>query len=516
MIETPTLWQQIEARAEATPDALLAVDVEGRRMRFVEYRDACLAAARGLVRDFGLGPGDTVSWMLPTRIESLVLVGALARLDCVQNPILPIYRHREVRFIANQCRPALLVTPPTWRGFDYPGMAQEIADEHERMAALVVDRTLPSTPADVELPPPPAPLAPEDLPIRWLFYTSGTTADPKGVQHTDASLWAAAKGMSLALQLGPSDRVAFVFPITHIGGINWLQGALAFGCGHILIENFAADTTMAALREHGVTLGSAGTVFHEAYLGAHRASAEQPLFPNMRAFPGGGAPKPPQLHYDLIAEMGGTGIASGYGMTEAPILTMSRVDDPTEKQAETEGRISLPEVDLRVVKNDGKLAAPGEEGEFRCKGPQLFRGYLDSKLDEAAFDEEGYFRTGDLGYLDAEGYCVVTGRLKDVIIRKGENIPAKEVEDLLYRHPKVADVAVIGLPDPKSGERCCAVVECRDAADPIGFDEMQAFLREQQLMVQKIPEQLELIDRIPRNPTGKILKHDLRERFGAG
>jgi acyl-CoA synthetase (AMP-forming)/AMP-acid ligase II len=211
--------------------------------------------------------------------------------------------------------------------------------------------------------------------------------------------------------------------------------------------------------------------------------------------------------------MGGVGIIAGYGMTEAPILTMAHADDPTEKLAETEGRISLPEVDLRVVKDDGRLAAPGEEGELRCKGPQLFRGYLDPELDAAAFDEQGYFRTGDLGILDAEGYCVVTGRLKDVIIRKGENIPAKEVEDLLYRHPKVADVAVIGLPDPRSGERCCAVVECHDPDEPLGFEEMQRFLREQQLMLQKIPEQLELIDLIPRNPTGKILKHELRERY---
>jgi cyclohexanecarboxylate-CoA ligase len=207
------------------------------------------------------------------------------------------------------------------------------------------------------------------------------------------------------------------------------------------------------------------------------------------------------------------GIISGYGMTEAPILTMSRFDDPSQKMAETEGMISLPDVDLRVVRDDGVVAAPGEEGEFRCKGPQLFRGYLDSTLDEAAFDENGYFHTGDLGYLDAEGYCVVTGRLKDVIIRKGENIPAKEVEDLLYQHPNIADVAVIGLPDKKSGERCCAVVQSKDPSDPIGFEEMQTFLRSKQLMVQKIPEQLELIDTIPRNPTGKILKHELRDRY---
>lgn len=511
MIETATLWQLIEERADATPDARMAVDVAGREIAFGEYRAACLRTARGLV-GLGVGPGKIVSWMLPTRIESMILVGALARLDAIQNPVLPIYRTREVRFIANQCNPVLLVTPPEWRGFDYPSMASTIASEHEGMKTLVVDHELPEA-DDVELPPPPALLPAAELPIRWLFYTSGTTADPKGVQHTDASLWAAAKGMSIALDMRVEDRVAFVFPFTHIGGINWLQSGLSYGCTHIIIESFADPTTMPTLRKHAVTLGSAGTVFHEAYLNAHRKSQDKPLFPHLRAFPGGGAPKPPRLHYNLVEEMGGVGILSGYGMTEAPILTMSRFDDPSEKMAETEGRISLPDVDLRVVRDDGQVAAPGETGEFRCKGPQLFRGYLDSRLDAAAFDENGYFHTGDLGYLDADGYCVVTGRLKDVIIRKGENIPAKEVEDLLYQHPKIADVAVIGLPDAKSGERCCAVVESKDPNDPIGFEEMQAFLRSKDLMIQKIPEQLELIDSIPRNPTGKILKHELRDRY---
>jgi acyl-CoA synthetase (AMP-forming)/AMP-acid ligase II len=322
--------------------------------------------------------------------------------------------------------------------------------------------------------------------------------------------------MAQGLDLRASDRVAFVFPFTHIGGMAWLFGGLATGACQILIESFAAPDTMAILRRHGVTLGTAGTVFHEAYLRAARACPDPPLFPHMRAFPGGGAPKPPQLHYDLVAEMGGAGICSGWGLTEAPNLTMVSIHDPAEKKAESEGRPSLPEVDLRAVKSDGELAGPGESGELRVRAPQVCRGYLDSSLDAAAFDEHGYFRTGDLGCIDAEGYVVITGRLKDVIIRKGENIPAKEVEDLLYTHPKVAEVAVVGLPDPKTGERCCAVVVAQDASQPLELAELQRFLREQQLMVQKIPEQLELVDALPRNATGKILKHELRARFAQG
>jgi cyclohexanecarboxylate-CoA ligase len=519
VIEAASLWSLIEERASITPDDRFAVDARDREMTFGEYRESALRTARGLAA-LGIGPDTTVSWMLPTRFESMVLVAALARLGAIQNPILPIYRTREVGFIANQCEPSLLITTSEWRGFAYAKMAEEIAAEHAGIRTLVVDHELPESDID-RLPPLPELRAADAQPVRWLFYTSGTTSDPKGVQHTDASLWAGAKGMSRAIDLHASDRIAFVFPFTHIGGINWLQAGLAYGCTQILIENFADPGTIPALRRHGVTLATAGTVFHEAYLQFHRAahlashrdSNAPPLFPSVRAFPGGGAPKPPQLHYDLKAEMGGAGILSGYGLTEAPILTMASIEDPDPKLAETEGRIALPEVDLRVVRADEEQASAGEEGELRVRAPQLFQGYVDANLNEAAFDAHGYFRTGDLGYLDEEGYLVITGRLKDVIIRKGENIPAKEVENLLYEHPKVADVAVIGLPDPKTGERCCAVVLCRDANNPLEAQEMQAFLRDKNLMVQKIPEQLEIVDSIPRNATGKILKHELRARF---
>ena len=192
---------------------------------------------------------------------------------------------------------------------------------------------------------------------------------------------------------------------------------------------------------------------------------------------------------------------------------MNRVTDPDDKLAHTEGRPNPPEMEIAIVRPDGSRSSPGEAGEVRARGPQLFRGYLDDTLNAAAFDENGFFCTGDLGYLDDDGFIVITGRLKDVIIRKGENISAKEIEDLLHQHPKVVEAAAIGLPDPASGERCCAVVVCREG-EPLAFNEMVAFLEAQDLMRQKIPEQLELVDVLPRNPTGKVLKQELRERFG--
>jgi acyl-CoA synthetase (AMP-forming)/AMP-acid ligase II len=508
-----TLWELVERRAAATPDARFGLDEEGRSLTFAEYKDAAERAAAGLM-GLGVGEGVNVSWELPTWLESMVLVAALSRLGAVQNPMLPIYRAREVGFITRQTGARLLVVPSVWKGFDFEAMANEVAGQQQGLDVLVCDRSLPEGDPSTLPPPPPTPDDPAELPVRWLFYTSGTTADPKGAQHTDRTVMAAATGMNSALDLRVDDVGALVFPFTHIGGIVWLFSGLIIGSRHLIVEAFDPATTIGFMQREDATLAGAGTPFHLAYLAAQREQPGTPLFPKVRAFPGGGAPKPPQLHYDLKAEVGGVGIVSGYGLTECPILAMARVTDTDEHLANTEGP-PTPGVQVRVVTLEGKPAGPGEEGEIRVIGPQLFRGYLDRSLDADAFDDDGWFRTGDLGNVDAEGYITITGRLKDIIIRKGENISAKEIEDLLYTHPKVADVAVIGLPDPKQGERACAVVASKDAADPLTFEEMAGFLREQGLMVQKIPEQLEPVGSVPRNPSGKILKHKLREQYSS-
>ncbi len=186
--------------------------------------------------------------------------------------------------------------------------------------------------------------------------------------------------------------------------------------------------------------------------------------------------------------------------------------DTDEQLANTDGA-PVEGADVRIVRLDGRVAAPDEEGEIRVKGPMVFHGYTDPALDTEAFDDEGYFRTGDLGKLRADGHLVITGRLKDVIVRKGENISATEVEAVLYKHPKVAEVAVIGLPDAERGERVCAVVQLADGADPVTLAEIAAFCRDAGLMTQKTPEQLEVRTDWPRAGTGKVVKKALREEY---
>lgn len=495
MLDAPTLWELLERRVEATPDAVMAIDQDGRSLTFAEYRTEAERAAAGFAR-LGIGDGDVVSWQLPTWLESLVLVAALSRIGAVQNPMLPIYRQKEVGFVCGQARSRLLVVPTTFRGFDHEAMARDVAAGLPGLEVLVADKVLPQ--ADpAALGPPPAADA-----VRWYYYTSGTTADPKGARHTDASIKAAARGMCDRLEVTEADRIGCVFPFTHVAGAVYIFSALAYGCTMLVVETFDAEATPPVLARNGVTLAGAGTPFHMAYLAYQRTHPDEaPVFPGVRAYIGGGAPKPPQLHYDVKGELGGVGIVSGYGMTEAPIVTMASVRDTDEVLAETEGR-AVEGVDLVLV-----------DGEIRVKGPMVMQGYIDPSLDADAFDRDGYLRTGDLGELDDDGNVRITGRVKDIIIRNMENISAKEVEDLLFTHPKVADAAVIGLPDARTGERVCAVVVAKDPSDPPTLPELLEFTVAQGLAKQKTPEQLEVVDALPRNPTGKVLKYELRDRF---
>jgi cyclohexanecarboxylate-CoA ligase len=499
-----TLWQLIEARADLTPDKQMAIDEAGRTMTYRAYHAACERAAAGLA-GHGVGVGTNVSWILPTRFEAFVLTGALARLGAIQNPILPIYRHREVTFIAQQSKCTVMVVPGTFRDFDFTTMAR---DATHGLGVEIVECAPDLPDADPALLPP---FNPDAEALRWLFYSSGTTADPKGAKHSDRSLSAANNGMQWSMEVGPTDKTAVVFPITHVGGLIWLFNTMQTGVELLVVEAFDPAGTPAWLSEHGCTCAGAGTVFWLAYLNAQRALPEgERILPDVRIFNGGGSPKPVTLHPQMIDAFGAP-LIGGWGLTESPINTMVHVDDTDDQKAFTDGR-ACPGVGLRIVM-DGEILGPGHEGELQVNGPQVCMGYLDSSLDADAFTDDGWFRTGDLGIIDEGGWVAITGRLKDIIIRKGENISAKEVEDLLHAHRKIAEAAVVGLPDDASGERACAVIVTA-GDEPISFDEMIEHLASHQLSKHKFPEQLEFVDALPRNPTGKILKKDLRATFG--
>ncbi len=509
--DAATLWELVIRRAEASGQEPLLLDATGNVLTCTGLRDRAEAVAAGLAAR-GLGPESVVSWQLPSRLDTVVLSVALSRLGVVQNPIIHLYREREVGFALRQTGSSMFCVPGEWRGTDFVALARRST---EAMAhppeLLVVDGGLPEGDPST-LPPPPAPAPPADAPIRWIYYTSGSTADPKGVQHTDQTLLAGGLGLALALDVGPGDVGSIAFPFAHIAGPDYLIMLLCAGFPAVIVEAFSAPDLIPLFRRHAVTMAGGSTAFYVAYLTEQRKQPTEPILPDLRQLTGGGAPKPPEIHFEVMTEIGGRGVVHGYGMTEVPMIANGSPHDTDEQLANTDGR-PVEGADVRIVRLDGAPAAPDEEGEIRVRGPMVFHGYTDRALDAEAFDDDGYFRTGDLGKLRPDGHLVITGRLKDVIVRKGENISATEVEAVLYKHPKVAEVAVIGLPDPERGERVCAVVQLVDGAEGLDLVEVAAFCREAGLMTQKIPEQVELRDDWPRAGTGKIVKKALREEY---
>jgi cyclohexanecarboxylate-CoA ligase len=514
-IENLALWDLIEWRAEQTPDGMLAVDEDGAELSFGDYRDRCVEVAAAL-HARGIGKDDPVAWMLPTWIETLVVAGALARLGAVQLPLIPNLREREVTFILAQSGSRHLIVPGQWRRFDYPGMADSVQKELGRdLDVIVIDHALQT--GNLSLLPPWPSLRPQpgEDPIRWIFYTSGTTANPKGTLHTDGTVAAISYRLNGRFEMTPEDRNALVFPITHIGGMTWLMGGLMAGYGHIMIEIFHPVTSCEVLRRLGVTVVGSGPAFWMAIIAEQRRYGEGSqtkgrAFPRLRALVGGGASKPPTID-DEVRDVLGVILATGYGSSECPGLAHSGVGD-SEEVRRSDG-YALDDVEILIVGGDGSPLDPGETGEIVVSGPMLFKGYLNPADNDGVFDGAGRFRTGDVGTLDRAGLLRVTGRLKDIIIRNGENISAKEVEDVLYRHPAIIDAAAVALPDPARGELCCAVVALAPGIDGLSLAEVDEHCRALGLARFKTPERLEVINELPRNSTGKVLKSVLVDRF---
>ena len=510
-----TFWELLERRVEATPDTMMLVDGADRSLTFGEFKDRAERVAAGLLA-MGVREGTPVTWVLPTCIETVLLSFALSRLGAVQNPIIHIYRHREVGYCIGQTRAELVVHPGAWGGFDYGAMVAEVCSglDHEPQVLVGYDTLPEGDPAGL----PPAP-APDAGAVRWLYYTSGTTSDPKGVKHTDGSLIAGGIGLARALDMSGDDVGSIAFPYAHIGGPDYMVTMLSSGFGAVLVERFDPAAAVAAYARYGVTMAGGSTAFYQMFLVEDRKSRDAghgPAMPALRVLSGGGAPKPPEIYFQVKQQMS-VPVAHGYGMTECPMISQGSPHDSDDQLAHTDGRpVHRCEVAIVAVAADGaeSPAPAGVEGEVRVSGPMLFAGYTDPALAADAFDARGRFRTGDLGVMRADGHITLTGRLKDIIIRKGENISAKEIEDVIYTHPKVGAAAVIGLPDADRGERVCAVVETAPDSDDLTFEEMVEACRAAGLARQKVPEQLEIhLGALPRNATLKILKHELRETY---
>jgi cyclohexanecarboxylate-CoA ligase len=336
-----------------------------------------------------------------------------------------------------------------------------------------------------------------------LMYTSGTTAEPKGVQHSHRTLLAEATSPVYTLN-GPGARHLGLFPPGHMAGLLSLLRILLLGTPTVIMQSWDAARAAELIDRHRVTSCGGAPVQLSGLL--DRQADGTAALGTLREFLSGAAPVPPSL----IRRADAAGITAfrSYGSSEHPTVSAGAIADPLDLRAETDGRL-LTGNEVRLVDPAGRDVPDGAQGEILTRGPELFTGYADPALNAAAFLPGGWFRTGDVGRADAAGWLTVTDRLKDIIIRGGENISAKEVEDLLADHPGIAEIAVVGLPDERTGERACAVIVPAGEAHP-DVASLLALLVSKGVAKFKAPEQVVIAESLPKNDAGKILKHQIR------
>ena len=475
----------------------------------VMHRAEALACA---LKSLGIGSGDVVTFQLPNWVEAALLHLACIRIGAVVNPVVPIYREKELNYILEDAGTALLVIPNNYRGFDYPAFAArlQVKPRHVMVCGDPIPgllhfdtllREFDGARSDG------ASIQPDAL--SYLLYTSGTEADPKGVEHTQNTLLFDLLNLIETNGIDEHDVLFGASPVTHVTGlVYYLILPLIRGNKVCLFDTWNPGEAARIIEAEGCTWTVGATPFLRDLL--YNEDARKHNIRSLRSFRCGGADVPPSLILDAQAH--GLHAYRSYGCTEHPTISGVLHSDET-KRATTDGLLHS-HVELKCVDPDDstKVLDVGMIGEILTRGPDLSMGYHRRELNESAFDEDGWFHTGDLGFLDADHYLTITGRKKDIVIRKGENISARELEDILIRHPGVAEVAVIGLPDGERGERVCAVVVPRTSAG-ITFEGMTAILHEAGVARQKFPEQLEIRQSLPTTAAGKVRKFQLRKEL---
>jgi cyclohexanecarboxylate-CoA ligase len=486
---------------------------DGRAYGFTEIHERIERLASHLA-GMGVEPGEVVSWQLPNWRESAIVHHAALRVGAIPNPLNPIFRGRELRYVLREAKPRVLFVPGVFRRFDHGALAGRLRGEGlveqvvtvRSSSGLSLDELL-AEPAD----PAPTPLVRASDPA-LLLYTSGTTSNPKGVLHSHETLLYEIDSLRRVHAIGREDCYLGGSPVTHIAGLVYgLLMPFATGTRTALLERWDAGRALELIESERATFQTGAPTFLQT-LAEHPKVAKTDRS-SFRLFSTGGANITTEMIRAAEATLGCT-VKRAYGSTEVPTLTATAFDDPDELRLGTDGR-AIDAAEMRIASPDGAALPPGDDGEIWARSPEVFLGYRNPSLDEGAFTGDGWFRTGDLGRVDEAGYLRVTGRLKDIIIRGGENISVKEVEDLLAEHPAVADVAIVGMPDPVLGERACAFVAPRKGAG-LTFEEMTSFLEAREIARQKIPERLELRARLPKTASGKVMKQALRAELERG
>ena len=488
---------------------------EVRSFTFYELNTMVNRVAVGLYR-LGIRPSDVVAVQLPNWWEFTVSHLACARIGAVTNPLMHIFRERELEFMLNHGEAVAAITPSTFRGHDFAAMYNEIRSKVpslEHVIAIGDDGPSgfeallsgPSWEIETEAESILTGNRPSADDVTQLIYTSGTTGEPKGVMHSANTMYSNILPYAERLNLDSSDVVLMASPMAHQTGFMYgLMMPVVLGCPAVILDVWDAPTAISIINNFGATFTMASTPFLADL--ADTVATSGTGVPSLSTFLCAGAPIPGPL-VERAQPTLGTTIVSAWGMSENGAITTTMLDDDPSRSVETDG-CPLPGVEVRIADDDGNTLPTGEIGRLLARACSNFGGYL-KRPHLNATDADGWFDTGDLARVDDKGYIRITGRSKDVIIRGGENIPVVEIENLLYRHPSVAQVAIVAYPDERLGERACAVIVAKPDTS-IDFNGMIEFLTSERVAKNYLPERLEVLDAMPTTPSGKIQKFKLR------
>ncbi len=500
----------VERAATDRPDGLCVSDGE-TTYSFAEAHQRAGRLAGGLA-DLGIGPGDRVVVQLPNWADAVVAYYAIGRLGAVIVPRMLIYREHEVRDAIDRTEAKALVVADSFRNFDYAAMAIELQRQCPSLEHVVVIGDVPDGAVDLESLGHSAPYdgpKPDPHDHHIVLFTSGTTAQPKGVVHTWNTYVTAGKGLAREYRLTADDVCLMPSPVMHNTGL--LAGIVApliAQGGTVVQPIWEPHEGLSLITRFGCTYSVGATPFVTMMVDAHDPARYD--LSTFRLFATGGAPVPGSVVRQAVDVLG-CKLQTVFGQSESSLQTLTDLDDPVERVASSDGKAVLG-TDVAILDDDGNEVPRGVEGEICSRGPGVMLGYWrDPERTTEAF-AFGWFHSGDLGRMDADGYIRVTGRKKDLIIRGGTNISPAEVEELILEHPDVADVSVVGMPDRVMGERMCAFVVPAKGAT-LTLETITAHLRAKKIAVQKLPERLEIRDELPHNATGKVEKYKLREEI---
>jgi non-ribosomal peptide synthetase component E (peptide arylation enzyme) len=510
-----TFYAILSARAAAHPDRIAIVD-RGRRVSYAELKTRVDRVAAGFAA-LGIGSGDVVTIQLPNWVEFSYVFFALERLGAVANQIGPDFRSREVDYILRFSESRAFVCPARFKSFDYVKMIGELrpglpdlkvvcvlgSPSGGAASGLVSLDVLVENAASV--PPPDAGQGAND--VMRMAFTSGTTGNPKGVIHSHNTTLSTCRTLNADMGVSPDEVFLIYLPL----GLNWgyltLVQTVMAGARAVLLDQFSARAALELIQRERVTYiptapASIIAMLNDPDLARFDLSS-------LRVIITGGASCPIETIREFRARMHGH-LIELYGMLETGFHTYTRLDDDPEAVTGTVGTVSSG-LGLRLIDESGRDVAAGAEGEIAALGPSVHLGYHKNPSANAElFTWDGWFRTGDLGQFDGAGNVKIVGRLKEMINRGGKKFFPREIEEILYTHPKILHAAIVGVPDSRLGERNCLCVIPRPG-QTIALDEVVGYLRDG-VATYKLPETIEIFDELPFTPTGKIQRHVLVKR----